>query len=105
MGQHTHSSLARMAAKSQREAEQEVRSWGFSHVFTWTDNPNYHYTPHKHKGLTTHLILKGGITIQYPDDAQPEKKTFGVGERLDVEAGRAHEVWVGPEGCTMVIGE
>jgi len=51
------------------------------------------------------LILKGGITIQYPDDAQPEKKTFGVGERLDVEAGRAHEVWVGPEGCTMVIGE
>lgn len=66
---------------------------------------NYHYTPHKHKGLTTHLILKGGITIQYPDDAQPEKKTFGVGERLDVEAGRAHEVWVGPEGCTMVIGE
>ncbi|KAK0105311.1 hypothetical protein ONS95_004306 [Cadophora gregata] len=94
-----------MAAKSQRESEQEVRSWGFSRVITWTDTPNYHYTPHSHEGLTTHLILKGEITIRFPEDAQPEKKTFGAGERLDVEAGREHEVWVGPEGCTMVIGE
>ena len=26
--------------KSQKEAEAEVRSWGFSNVFTWTDGPN-----------------------------------------------------------------
>jgi hypothetical protein len=25
--------------KSKGEAEKEVRSWGFKHVFTWTDSP------------------------------------------------------------------
>jgi hypothetical protein len=28
-----------MVEKSQREFEAEVRSWGFPHVFTWTDGP------------------------------------------------------------------
>jgi hypothetical protein len=28
-----------MAIKSRKEAESEVRGWGFSHVFTWTDGP------------------------------------------------------------------
>ena len=68
-------------------------------------NSNAYYSPHKHSGLTTHLILSGELTVSYPDDAQPEKETFGVGGRLDVEAGRRHEVWMGPEGCTYVIGE
>lgn len=27
------------------------------------------------------------------------------GARIDVEAGRVHEVWVGGEGCRYVIGE
>ncbi|KAK2624790.1 hypothetical protein QTJ16_005983 [Diplocarpon rosae] len=94
-----------MAAKSQRDSEHEVRSWGFPHVFTWTDSPNSHYSPHSHRGLTTHLILKGQLTITYPRDKEPEKKTYGIGERIDVEAGRTHEVWIGPEGCTYVIGE
>ncbi|EOO01699.1 putative cupin -type protein [Phaeoacremonium minimum UCRPA7] len=79
-----------MAQKSRRDYENEVRGWGFSHVFTWTDGP----------GLTTHLILRGELTITYPKDENPEKKTFGVGDRIDVDAGRVHEVWVGGEGCT-----
>merc|ERR1712070_1349923 len=91
--------------KSRASAEKEVQSWGFGHVFTWSDGPNSYYSPHKHSGLTTHLILSGELTVSYPDDAQPVKETFGVGERLDVEAGRRHEVWMGPEGCTYVIGE
>jgi hypothetical protein len=66
---------------------------------------NAYYSPHKHSGLTTHLILSGELTVSYPDDALPTKETFGVGGRLDVDAGRKHEVWVGPEGCTYVIGE
>jgi hypothetical protein len=68
-------------------------------------NRNSYYSPHKHSGLTTHLILSGELTVSYPNDAQPAKETFGVGGRLDVEAGRRHEVWMGPEGCTYVIGE
>lgn len=91
--------------KSRASAEAEVRSWGFNHVFTWSDGPNAHYPAHKHSGLTTHLILSGQLTVTYPDDAQPTKETFGVGGRLDVDAGRRHEVWMGSEGCTYVIGE
>lgn len=66
---------------------------------------NAYYPPHSHDGLTTHLILKGELTITYPEDKEPEKKTYGVGDRIDVEAGRVHEVWMGKEGCTYVIGE
>ncbi|KAM0522132.1 hypothetical protein ACHAPS_006102 [Verticillium nonalfalfae] len=77
--------------------EAEVKSWGFKQVFTWTDTP--------HRALTTHLITKGSLTITYPEDESPVKETHGVGERVDVAAGRQHEVWVGTQGCTMVIGE
>jgi hypothetical protein len=67
------------------------------------------YPPHSHAGLTTHVILKGQLTIAYPQDgdAQHRKKktTYGVGDRIDVDAGRVHEVWIGGEGCTYVIGE
>ena len=85
--------------------EKQVRDWGFSHVFTWTDGPNAHYRPHSHAGLTTHLIRRGSLTITYPKDADPKRETFGVGARIDVPAGKAHEVWIGGEGCEYVIGE
>lgn len=66
---------------------------------------NAHYSPHSHSGLTTHLILRGQLTITYPKDDHPEKKTYSVGDRIDVDAGKVHEVWMGSEGCTYVIGE
>lgn len=92
-------------SKTTSSDELEVRSWGFSHVYTWTDPPNAYYRPHSHKGVTTHLITSGRLIIRYPE-ADPEKKeTHGVGARLDVPANMVHEVWVGGEGCTMIIGE
>ncbi|KAI9702127.1 MAG: hypothetical protein M1836_001471 [Candelina mexicana] len=94
-----------MSAKSRNESENEVRSWGFNHVFTWTDGPKAHYSPHTHNGVTTHLILRGQFTVLYPDDPSPQKETFGPGSRIDVEANRLHEVWMGDEGCTYIIGE
>ncbi|KAH0356038.1 hypothetical protein KCU83_g1493, partial [Aureobasidium melanogenum] len=94
-----------MAPKSRKEAEAEVRGWGFNHVFTWTDGPNAHYPPHKHAGVTTHLVLKGSLTLSYPDDPNPKKEQCNVGDRFDVDANKRHEVWIGPEGCTYVIGE
>jgi hypothetical protein len=109
-------------AKLRKEAESQVRSWGFGHVFTWTDGPcvhmffngflyaltgdrNAHYPPHKHGGVTTHLILKGSLTYVYPNDPDAKKETLGEGGRWDVDANKIHEVWVGKEGCTYVIGE
>ncbi|KAL6871780.1 hypothetical protein J3F83DRAFT_760215 [Trichoderma novae-zelandiae] len=85
--------------------EAQVRSWGFDHVFTWSDGPNSHYAPHSHAGLTTHLIVDGEMTLWYPNEADRSKVTYGVGSRVDVEAGRVHEVWIGSRGCTYVIGE
>jgi len=90
---------------SRSQDEKLVRDWGFRHVFTWTDGPNAHYPPHAHAGSTTHLIRAGSLTITYPRDADPGKETFGVGARIDVPAGKVHEVWMGDEGCEYVIGE
>jgi hypothetical protein len=58
-----------------------------------------------HAGLTTHLILDGALTICYPDEDPSAKETFGPGSRIDIPAGRVHEVWIGEKGCTYVIGE
>ncbi|KAL6858115.1 hypothetical protein ACO1O0_005567 [Amphichorda felina] len=88
-----------------RQHEDQVRSWGFDHVFAWTDGPNAHYPPHSHRGLTTHLVVQGEMTLWYPDEADREKATYGPGSRVDVDAGRVHEVWMGDTGCTYIIGE
>ncbi|KAJ5162304.1 hypothetical protein N7492_007696 [Penicillium capsulatum] len=91
------------------ESEQLVKDWGFRHVFTWADGNGAYYSPHTHGGLTTHLIRKGSMTVTYPEDnaknGDIKKETFGVGARIDVPAGKLHEVWIGEEGCEYVIGE
>ncbi len=71
----------------------------------WRWNSNAYYSPHTHQGVTTHLIIRGQLIVRYPNDASPQKETFGPGSRIDVEANRLHEVWMGDEGCTYVIGE
>ncbi|KAG5993329.1 hypothetical protein E4U43_003537 [Claviceps pusilla] len=88
-----------------REHEAQVRSWGFSHVFTWTDAPRAHYLPHSHSGLTTHLVVSGQLTLWYPNEPGRKKVQYSAGDRIDVDAGRVHEVWIGDQGCTYVIGE
>ncbi len=50
-------------------------------------------------------MISGELTLWYPNEADREKKTFGPGARIDVDAGQVHEVWMGSEGCTYVIGE
>ncbi|KAJ5377705.1 uncharacterized protein N7496_005114 [Penicillium cataractarum] len=96
---------------SRAESERLVRKWGFQHVYTWSDGRNGYYSPHSHGGLTTHLIRQGSFTITYPEDnanlhnGEVKKVTFGPGARIDVPAGKVHEVWIGDEGCEYVIGE
>lgn len=76
-----------------------------SNPFSDTFSRNAHYPPHSHRRLTTHLIRRGTLTITYPRDENPTRETFGVGARIEVAAGREHEVWMGEEGCEYVIGE
>lgn len=49
------------------------------------------------------------MTVTYPEDnaknGDVKRETFGVGARVDVPAGKLHEVWIGDEGCEYVIGE
>jgi len=45
------------------------------------------------------------MTVAYPEKKDVEKQMFGVGDRVDVQASDVHEVWMGPEGCTYIIGE
>ncbi|KAM0252457.1 hypothetical protein ACHAP5_001104 [Fusarium lateritium] len=87
------------------EYEEQVRAWGFGRVVTWSDSPNTHYPPHSHAALTTHLIIEGSITLWYPQEEDIQKQVYGVGSRIDIDAGRVHEVMIGGSGCTMVIGE
>ncbi|KAG6126597.1 hypothetical protein E4U28_000468, partial [Claviceps purpurea] len=64
-----------------------------------------HYPPHSHSGLTTHLVVSGQMTLWYPNESDREKVKYGAGARIDVDAERVHEVWIGERGCTYVIGE
>jgi hypothetical protein len=86
------------------------------HTFPSFDKLTYHirdgyYSPHSHRGLTTHLIRRGTFTVTYPEDnanlhnGEVKKESFGPGARIDVPAGKVHEVWIGDEGCEYVIGE
>ncbi len=72
-----------------------------------TQSRNAYYKPHAHDGLTTHLLLKGSIEVGLPEKMgeEGEKGRHGLGERVDIPPNTAHEVWVGSEGATMVIGK
>ena len=88
-----------------RRTVSTTRFVSYSHEADSPSHRNAHYPPHKHSGVTTHLILNSSLTYTYPDDPDATKETLGVGGRWDVDANKVHEVWVGKEGCTYVIGE
>jgi hypothetical protein len=66
------------------------------------------FQPESRPVATTHFILDGLLTIAYPHHPDPNVRgqqfTYGVGDRIDVPAGRIYELWAGPWGCTRVIG-
>ena len=60
--------------------------------------------------ITLSLVLFASASSVFAQNSASAKKdavktTYGVGDRIDVEAGRVHEVRIGSEGCTYVIGE
>lgn len=62
------------------------------------DCSNARYSPHTHRGLTTHLIRSGEMIVTYPGDDSMQKQRFGVGARIDVPADKLHEVTMGKDG-------
>ncbi|KAI0073410.1 hypothetical protein K474DRAFT_217715 [Panus rudis PR-1116 ss-1] len=94
-----------MSSLTEQQAEQKVRSWGFKNVFTRVEEPHAHFKPHKHTFVTTHYILSGTFIVAYPEQNPDKKETFGPGGRIDVPIGKVHEVWIGENGCKLIIGE
>lgn len=45
------------------------------------------------------------MTITYPTEPRATKETFGVGARVDVDAKRVHEVWMGEGVVSMSLGK
>jgi hypothetical protein len=55
---------------------------------------------------STSTTIPSSTSPSSKEKSQNQKKeTFSTGARIDVPAGKIHEVWMGNEGCEYVIGE
>jgi len=88
-------------AIDEKSLARRLEEEGFRHTYVWQDGPNTFYSEHVHQKETTHIILKGEMTLIRDGVA----KTFCAGERCDVPAGAAHAARMGPRGCRYLIGE
>lgn len=79
----------------------KIEQEGFKEVFVWEDGPLARYPEHAHETFTTHVILRGEMTIE----AEGEEKTYGVGDRIDIPIGSKHSATMGPDGCRYIIGQ
>jgi mannose-6-phosphate isomerase-like protein (cupin superfamily) len=86
---------------NEQQLAEELCREGFSHTYVWEDGPNMFYAQHTHAMETTHIILRGEMTLTIEGKSQ----TFGVGERCDVAAGAMHSAKMGASGCRYLIGE
>ena len=79
----------------------QLRSEGFLHTYVWEDGPHTRYGGHTHAVETTHIILRGELTLTMDG----ESKTYRAGDRCDVPANAVHSAKMGPRGCRYLIGE
>lgn len=77
-----------------------LRSEGYD-VYVWEDPPLAHYPEHVHSQDEVRWVVRGAITIGFPDGSQ---RRLGPGDRLDVPAGTIHWARVGPAGVRYVCG-
>ena len=86
---------------NEQDAVDQLKAEGFSHAYVWEDGPNATYGDHTHPTLTTHIILKGELTLT----SERKTTTHKAGERVDVPANTVHSAKMGSEGCKYVIGK
>jgi len=79
----------------------QLRSEGFTHIYTWQDRPGTFYPDHTHPTLSAHIILDGEMSLTQ----NGQSRTYRPGERCDVPANCVHNARMGPEGCRYLIGE
>jgi mannose-6-phosphate isomerase-like protein (cupin superfamily) len=86
---------------TEEQIKEQLTSEGFTDVYVWEDGSNVAYPEHTHEKVTTHVIVKGEMTLV---DHEGEK-VLKVGDRLDIPSGTVHKATMGPAGCRYVIGE
>ncbi|MBX7236670.1 MAG: hypothetical protein K1X65_19980 [Caldilineales bacterium] len=84
-----------------REAElrAQMRSEGLS-PYTWSNGPNFVYSPHSHSYTKILYVVRGSITFHLP--ASNEEVVMQPGDRLNLSARVVHAATVGPEGVTCL---
>lgn len=63
---------------------------------SWSNGPNDRYSAHDHGYDKVLVVASGSIRFGLPD--RGEAVDLGVGDRLDLPAGTAHDAVVGPDG-------
>ena len=87
--------------KTREEWEQQLKDEGFGRIDYWQDTPNTLYRNHVHSVHTTHVILRGQMSVKM----RGASKTYREGDRIDVPPGRNHSAQVGPAGCSYLTAE
>jgi len=86
---------------TEKELAKQLQREGFGQTYVWEDGPNIYYPGHTYANETTHVILRGEMTLIIGG----ETRTYRTGERCDVPAGTLHAARMGPVGCRYLIGE
>ena len=83
------------------DEQKRLQLEGFKDCYTWQDVPGTYYGPHKHHGITAHVILEGSMDIT----VDGKTTTYKKGDRFDVPAGKLHSARIGSDGCKYIVGE
>jgi len=82
------------------EWKQKLTEEHFGELWVHTDPPGHFYEEHQHPVDTTHVVLKGSMSVWFSG----QEYAVTEGERLDILKGIPHTAKIGPQGCSFLIG-
>lgn len=85
---------------TQQTWTEKLKAEGFPHIHIAKFAANTDLGQHTHDTRTVRIVLAGEITIT----DEKGSTTVIEGDRFDIPPGTPHAVQVGPDGCTMLIG-
>ena len=83
----------------QDEVLEVMRAEGLA-PYRWSNSPYDVYAPHSHRYHKVVYCLRG--TIRFVLIAENGSRELRAGDRLDLEPGTEHSVFVGPEGVVCL---
>jgi quercetin dioxygenase-like cupin family protein len=86
--------------RDEKEWVEQLKKEGYVKVQTVNFEPNMAPNEHTHEVESTHVFLKGKVTVSDKEGT----KIFKAGDQITIPAGTTHTVSTGQEGCTMIMG-